>query len=214
MKKLLTSAAVAAALSLIGASSADAAKYFLTVADPGAGLTGSPYGEVDVLGDGTSSLDITVMLYGTNEFHWTNDVNHHALAFDLVGNPTITISGLASNFSGGPTQAAGSNSASPFGAFDYAINFPKLTGPMPVIQSFNFTVTGAPHLTLETTHSSLGDTFFATDILGAGGKTGNVGAQVPFGVPEPATWALMIMGFGGAGAMLRRQRQKLATATA
>ena len=101
MKKLLTSAAVAAALSLIGASSADAAKYFLTVADPGAGLTGSPYGEVDVLGDGTSSLDITVMLYGTNEFHWTNDVNHHALAFDLVGNPTITISGLASNFSAG-----------------------------------------------------------------------------------------------------------------
>ncbi|HEY3948728.1 PEPxxWA-CTERM sorting domain-containing protein [Phenylobacterium sp.] len=26
-------------------------------------------------------------------------------------------------------------------------------------------------------------------------------------VPEPTTWALMIMGFGGAGAMLRRRRQ-------
>ena len=26
-------------------------------------------------------------------------------------------------------------------------------------------------------------------------------------VPEPATWALMIAGFGGAGAMLRRRRQ-------
>lgn len=26
-------------------------------------------------------------------------------------------------------------------------------------------------------------------------------------VPEPATWALMIMGFGGAGAMIRRRRQ-------
>ncbi|MBX3483743.1 PEPxxWA-CTERM sorting domain-containing protein [Phenylobacterium sp.] len=31
-------------------------------------------------------------------------------------------------------------------------------------------------------------------------------------VPEPATWALMIMGFGGAGAMLRTQRRKLAAA--
>lgn len=33
---------------------------------------------------------------------------------------------------------------------------------------------------------------------------------VPSGAPEPATWGLMIMGFGGVGAMLRRRR----TATA
>lgn len=31
-------------------------------------------------------------------------------------------------------------------------------------------------------------------------------------IPEPTTWALMIMGFGGAGAMLRRSRQALAAA--
>ncbi|MBL8554525.1 MAG: PEP-CTERM sorting domain-containing protein [Phenylobacterium sp.] len=31
-------------------------------------------------------------------------------------------------------------------------------------------------------------------------------------VPEPGTWALMILGFGGAGAVLRTQRRKLATA--
>jgi choice-of-anchor C domain-containing protein len=30
------------------------------------------------------------------------------------------------------------------------------------------------------------------------------------GVPEPATWALMIAGFGGAGAMLRRRRTAVA----
>ena len=29
------------------------------------------------------------------------------------------------------------------------------------------------------------------------------------GVPEPATWAMMIIGFGGAGAMLRRRRGAL-----
>ncbi|MBU1374556.1 MAG: PEPxxWA-CTERM sorting domain-containing protein [Alphaproteobacteria bacterium] len=29
-------------------------------------------------------------------------------------------------------------------------------------------------------------------------------------VPEPMTWTLMIMGFGGAGAALRRQRRRLA----
>jgi hypothetical protein len=37
---------------------------------------------------------------------------------------------------------------------------------------------------------------------------GNCGG-VP-GVPEPATWALMIIGFGGAGALIRRRRGQLA----
>lgn len=32
------------------------------------------------------------------------------------------------------------------------------------------------------------------------------------GVPEPATWTMMIMGFGGIGAMLRRRRQAVALA--
>ena len=34
------------------------------------------------------------------------------------------------------------------------------------------------------------------------------------GVPEPAAWALMIMGFGTAGSMLRRSRRQLARVTA
>jgi len=33
-----------------------------------------------------------------------------------------------------------------------------------------------------------------------------------FSVPEPSTWALMIMGFGGVGAMIRRRRQGVAFA--
>ena len=33
----------------------------------------------------------------------------------------------------------------------------------------------------------------------------NFGGLIP-GIPEPASWALMIMGFGGAGAVLRRRR--------
>lgn len=33
-------------------------------------------------------------------------------------------------------------------------------------------------------------------------------------IPEPATWALMIMGFGAVGSMVRHSRRKLATATA
>jgi hypothetical protein len=62
-------------------------------------------------------------------------------------------------------------------------------------------------------------------ILGAGSYIVSGAAIVsPFGagagaielgaVPEPATWAMMLAGFGGLGVMMRRARRKLATATA
>ena len=40
----------------------------------------------------------------------------------------------------------------------------------------------------------------------------NGGGNFSFGVPEPGTWALMILGFGGVGVMLRRRRQGVAFA--
>jgi len=62
--------------------------------------------------------------------------------------------------------------------------------------------------------------FAATDLINTGtGKTGPVGATQTIttltgGIPEPASWALMIMGFGGIGASLRARRRVSAAATA
>ena len=43
-------------------------------------------------------------------------------------------------------------------------------------------------------------------ITGAGNTQSAVGQQVP-GVPEPATWGMMLLGFGGIGMALRRRRR-------
>ncbi|PZQ55155.1 MAG: hypothetical protein DI570_22455 [Phenylobacterium zucineum] len=37
-------------------------------------------------------------------------------------------------------------------------------------------------------------------------NTGNIKGTFSAAIPEPTTWALMIMGFGGAGAMIRRRK--------
>ncbi|HEX3886584.1 MAG TPA: PEPxxWA-CTERM sorting domain-containing protein [Phenylobacterium sp.] len=52
--------------------------------------------------------------------------------------------------------------------------------------------------------SPLSGTFGGADELGADDLA--FGVDQMGGVPEPATWALMILGFGGAGALLRRRR--------
>jgi hypothetical protein len=54
-----------------------------------------------------------------------------------------------------------------------------------------------------------GQTFALTN-KGSNHNGYQVGNLSVAGVPEPGTWALMILGFGGAGAMLRRQRVALA----
>lgn len=68
------------------------------------------------------------------------------------------------------------------------------------------------------TGSPTGGWWFAADTSGTVGSgyspTGTVAGRDAFlvtGVPEPTSWALMIMGFGGVGAMIR-SRRKLAFA--
>jgi len=68
--------------------------------------------------------------------------------------------------------------------------------------------------------SNAGGWWFSADIFdGASGLTYNVAARdartdlIPT-VPEPATWAMMLLGFGGIGALLRRNRRLVRSALA
>ena len=88
------------------------------------------------------------------------------------------------------------------------------------------TITGAQILALAAGSPSSGSTNTAVEITGLTSFTSltftdSVSNQPAFefdigqaAVPEPATWAMMLVGFGGMGAAIRAKRRKLALASA
>jgi hypothetical protein len=211
-------AAGTAVLGLLAASGAQANVYefVLDGCSGGCGASPStPVGSVTTELESPGVIGVTVTLT-SGAFHDTSDKEHHALVFDLTGSPTITVSDLVSPFTANGLQSAGSISASPFGTFDYAIEFPHERHP-PVETSFSFdiTATSGPALTLDSFISN-GHAYFATDIWagpGQTGNTGNVGALVA-GVPEPSTWSMMTIGFALLGFAALRQGRKTSIAVA
>lgn len=147
---------------------------------------------------------------------------HHSLAFSIgstgAGDPVsdVTISDLTSGFS---SSTAGGISDSPFGTFKDAINHVGSSkgnsGSNPSALSFVVS-DAAGNLSLSNltanSISKVGQIYLAADLY-ANGKTGNVGAlggaiaTTTSGTPEPATWAMMLMGIGLAGGALRTRRR-------
>lgn len=70
---------------------------------------------------------------------------------------------------------------------------------------FTITLPNASNLTIQGVQFSFGTS--DTEFVANGHCTGNCPVVNPLGggVPEPGAWALMILGFGGVGAMLRRR---------
>ena len=206
-------AIAAAALMLTQPVAASAASiiYNLTVSDPASGLGSGPYGTVTVTEVAGGGLSILETLAAGVRIHDGN-ANHNALAFSIVGDPELTISGLTAGFAAISTSSGTNVDAPPFGSFFTAIDCTTacsngfnggFSGPL------SFTVTAANPLSL----ASLGfnsvsgnNIYFASDIVISNGNTGNVGATRPTApVPEPATWAMMLVGFGMVGFGLRRR---------
>jgi hypothetical protein len=159
---------------------------------------------------GEIGVTVTLTQAGA-QFHDTGDPEHHALAFDLTGSPSITIANLPSPFTADGVQTAGSVGGDGAGSFEYEIEDPHVSGPPAGITSFSFDILGTG-LTVSDFIPNGNGNYFATDIVGANGKTGNVGANTFSATPEPATWAVMMIGFGAIGAMIRRSRRRASLA--
>ena len=213
-RSALALATLTAGLATAGLS--HATTYTLNVDGCSSGCGYSNYGTVDVSGQGTNTLTFDIQLASNVVFF--NQAGQPDEAFSLIGNPTITISGLPSAFGTNGVQAAGSHHESAFGDFDYSVEWlgPPTNNDALSVQSLSFTVTGPSALTLDSNLVGGQNIFFTVDVAAVTNgvvSTGNVGATLTGGgVPEPATWAMMIFGMGGIGVTLRRRRSALALA--
>jgi hypothetical protein len=235
--KVRTLAAVAALAlgTAIGGGAAHADTYLLTVdgcSTPGCLGSNTELGTVTVTGSG-GILDFTVALDNGALFNNNNNGQHHAFVFDL--NPgSANLTGLHySNFTtvNSSNQTVSTNafsgaspapfSDSPFGSnWTNAIDYNKGSNGNSSTNASNFSFQlSDTYGNLTLAMLGIGDVYdgknikFAADVY-ANGTTGNVGADPPVGggVPEPATWGLMIAGVFCAGAALRQQRRQAYTA--
>jgi len=207
MKYKFSSFLVAAGMLALGGQ-AQAAIYYLTNDGCSGGCSPNSQDNVTVTQNGTS-LHVVETLFGGDVFHETSASTHNALVFDLSGSPNITISNLAPTlFISNGLQSAGSISAPSFGTFEYVISMPLNPPPNTSTSQMSFDMTAVGGLTLSEIVANSGGYYFASDIIGANGNTGNVAANAVSTVPEPSTWAMLILGFMGVGFMAYRRKSQ------
>jgi hypothetical protein len=205
--KLLTATA-AAAFALVASIPASATTTFtLDLGEGAVGLLPGPYGTVNV--NLTDSTHATIdFISATPQFYFLGvnaaDVNSNgaSTSSNLTSNGTATLSdGLSGNVNG-------------WGTFNHTIN--QSDGFTDRSSTISFTLT-----------NTTGTWALDSDVLAANASGYTVAAHVGYctdnpctafvstgfvtnggtpGIPEPATWAMMILGFGGVGALMRRRR--------
>lgn len=191
--------------------------YNLVLDNCSSGCGASNYGTITITGDTTSesTIGLTVDVKITQgQLHSSNGLN--TLVFDPLGTGLkVAISSDTPNFK---DLGSGSYHEDGFGNFTWAIQSTASNGGSGFAGAeLKFTITDTSGLiTFGTTSSSTGPNGsancpssgctsiavpFAADVTNDG--TGAIGAVAA--VPEPSTWAMMILGFFGLGFMAYRK---------
>ena len=196
--------------------------FTLSVLDPASGLGTGPFGTVTVTENVGGTLTITQVLDpgGAYRIHDGN-ATHNAFEFSIIGDPAVTITGLTAGFAAFNLTAGSNVATPPFADFYTGIDCTTACANGwggGYSGTLSFTVGSTNALTLASLRSTAfggNSVYFASDLINANGRTGNVGAISQTGaVPEPATWGMMLIGFAGIGISLRRRRRADALAAA
>jgi opacity protein-like surface antigen len=219
MKRLLLGAAMAAATAT--ASHAAITVNGVLDADYGAATASVPYDSAAPVGDfsgspASNNVAYDIYLKGQDGYVYvflqaagsTNGLNFSNLYFNIDGvggsdlgfevtNERAFIPGGDGAYSATPIEyALGTNS------LEFAISASYFTTQLPGLTYFTSNLPSIGdsvqlRLSQSLGYSVAGGASFGADRLGY--------AELTAGVPEPATWAMMVLGFMGAGAALRRR---------
>jgi hypothetical protein len=135
---------------------------------------------LSVLGGSSTNINFAAPYGGAFQFNWGSVDDYNTLTIHRQGLSDVVLTGL-------DFLPANGDRSSPFtnGVFNAAGNGEFITGISLASRTNSFEI----------------DNFSAP-----GGSNPFIGGAVP----EPATWAMMILGFGGVGATIRRRRSLIA----
>jgi hypothetical protein len=183
-------------------------------------VTVTDYSGTDILTGYTGNFVKVDVTLGTNFNFVDTGGPHTSFAFNLTTSPAGH--SLPSN---GDWSWQGTSTANPFGTFTNGLGLTTGQGQGNSVHGpLDFWVDGVTainFLQLSTgPHNGSGDAFFGADIVcmstACNGTTGTVAGNndtftvtppLTQAVPEPSTWAMMILGFAGIGAMTYRRRK-------
>ncbi len=219
--KLAAVGAAAAALLMAGSASATTFIANSSNTSGGSKLSGSTTLEVSTVSNTEFTFDITNPTAG-----WSGAVGLGAFAFNTnsIGTSgTITASetspgSQAGTFMAGGLNSGGCDGSGAFFCFSFAPTVAvasEMDFDIKTTGTFDLSTTNLPDLKIEFVNSAgkKVESLFSADIplctTACPVPTTNGGG----GVPEPATWAMMLVGVGMVGGAMR-MRRKVATATA